>query len=487
MQHELAHYRRGDVWRLIFARLLALPHWFNPLAWHAVGAIELASEYACDDFARRGGRECATGYARMLLAIGESRSRPPAWTTGGGGGCLFKRISRVLSTSGAKDSVMKRALILVVFLVATLATVVRVELVAQESSQRADESSSASVGESTEAASDLARIRKLAKPAPVPFEEIEAIVARATASHDAGQVYAEVAAASALTVDEIREKLLQRHAHFESLEIRWSATHTTRKGVMSTYGGGTLPARDTSHKLHYRVVFQNDKVRHTRTGPSWNPGTWSQGGGSFIDAEQTCTYDGTTTQSYLAVPLGEASGAGFVFLRNPGRVHTPIIRDWQYSPVIFAFRPLSKTLEVLHLALVGSPSSVKWNGTSCLIVHDSLVGDSNREIWIDEQRGLVVRVRLLHGRAVKDDLTIKYSNKPNIGTVPVSWEYTRYSPRSGQVLESSVVRDVVYKRLSDVPDSEFSIAWKPGTSVHDDNDPGKWFLADEHGKLHLEP
>lgn len=194
LQHELAHYRRGDVWKSLFARLLTLPHWFNPLAWHAVGAIELASEYACDDFAGQDERVCMADYAKTLLAIGESVNRPPAWTTAGGGGRLFKRISRVLSTSKAKDSGMKKALILVVFLVATLAAVVRVELVAREASDRDDESASASAGDSTEAASDLARIRELAKPAPVPFDEIEAIAVRAAASHDAGQIYAEVAA-----------------------------------------------------------------------------------------------------------------------------------------------------------------------------------------------------------------------------------------------------------------------------------------------------
>jgi beta-lactamase regulating signal transducer with metallopeptidase domain len=194
MQHELAHYRRGDVWRLLFARLLALPHWFNPLAWHAVGAIELACEYACDDFAGQAERGCATDYAKTLLAIGESVNRPPAWMTVGGGGRLFKRILRVLSTSKAKDSGMKKALVFVVFLVATLAAVVRVELKAQEASQRADKSASTGARDSTEAARALARIRELAKPAPVPFEEIEAIAARTAGYHDAGPIYAEVAA-----------------------------------------------------------------------------------------------------------------------------------------------------------------------------------------------------------------------------------------------------------------------------------------------------
>jgi beta-lactamase regulating signal transducer with metallopeptidase domain len=32
LRHELAHFRRGDLWKSALIRLLALPHWFNPLA-----------------------------------------------------------------------------------------------------------------------------------------------------------------------------------------------------------------------------------------------------------------------------------------------------------------------------------------------------------------------------------------------------------------------------------------------------------------------
>ncbi len=193
MRHELAHYQRGDVWALLLARLLALPHWFNPFAWYATGAIELASEYACDDFASQSGREATTRYAKTLLAIGEMANRPPAWTTAGGGGCLFKRISRVLSTSQTKDSGMKKTLILVVFLVATLAAVLRVELVAQESPRQAGQSEPAKAADPAETANAVARIRELAKPAPIPFDEIEAIAAGAADSGDPGRIYAEVA------------------------------------------------------------------------------------------------------------------------------------------------------------------------------------------------------------------------------------------------------------------------------------------------------
>src|SRR5262249_54471037 len=46
LRHELAHYRRGDLWKSLVARLLALPHWFNPLAWRAGRRFDEAAERA---------------------------------------------------------------------------------------------------------------------------------------------------------------------------------------------------------------------------------------------------------------------------------------------------------------------------------------------------------------------------------------------------------------------------------------------------------
>ncbi len=90
---------------------------------------------------------------------------------------------------------MKKALILVVFLVATVAAVVRVELVAQETPRQAGESEPANTAASAETASAVAKIRELARPAAIPFDEIEAVAARAADSGDPGRIYAEVARA----------------------------------------------------------------------------------------------------------------------------------------------------------------------------------------------------------------------------------------------------------------------------------------------------
>ena len=70
LRHELAHLVRGDLWKSLAARVLALPHWFNPAAWWAVRRFDEAAEWACDRAAAAD--ESPTSYAKALLRIGET-------------------------------------------------------------------------------------------------------------------------------------------------------------------------------------------------------------------------------------------------------------------------------------------------------------------------------------------------------------------------------------------------------------------------------
>ena len=100
LRHELAHYLRGDVWTSLVARLLALPHWFNPASWWAVRRFDEAAEWACD---RAGiGDEPATAYAAALLRLGELAQPPAAFGRAARGRPLAARIRRLLGPSNAQ-------------------------------------------------------------------------------------------------------------------------------------------------------------------------------------------------------------------------------------------------------------------------------------------------------------------------------------------------------------------------------------------------
>lgn len=137
LQHELAHYLRGDLAKSLGARLLALPHWFNPCAWLAVRRFDEAAEWACDQAAAAPAE--VTTYARALVRLGEvhlatrygsaARTRP-----------LASRVRRLLKFQ-QKDSTMKTGLIVAAALCLAALAVVRVQLVAREAEAPAESSS----------------------------------------------------------------------------------------------------------------------------------------------------------------------------------------------------------------------------------------------------------------------------------------------------------------------------------------------------------
>lgn len=80
--HELAHVRRHDCLTQLVAGTACALHWFNPLAWMALGRLRLEAEHACDD------RVLATGaqpsaYAAHLLDVARTLSTPHPITLAG--------------------------------------------------------------------------------------------------------------------------------------------------------------------------------------------------------------------------------------------------------------------------------------------------------------------------------------------------------------------------------------------------------------------
>jgi beta-lactamase regulating signal transducer with metallopeptidase domain/uncharacterized GH25 family protein len=128
LRHELAHYQHGDLWKSLVARLLAVVHWFNPLAWWALGRFETCGEWLCDQLAAEAAG--AAAYARALMQLGGAGLQPVPQGNCGYGGRLFLRVRRILTSQPAEDTAMKKLILVGAVAGLVVLGVVRFELVA---------------------------------------------------------------------------------------------------------------------------------------------------------------------------------------------------------------------------------------------------------------------------------------------------------------------------------------------------------------------
>ena len=127
LRHELAHIVRRDVWKSLALRVLALPHWFNPLVWRVVRQFDECAEWACDEAARRSDPENVAKYARALLHLSH-RAEPLFFATRAAQGRgLYQRIRLLLSPAKKKDSVMKKTVLATLLVVLSLVNATRLE------------------------------------------------------------------------------------------------------------------------------------------------------------------------------------------------------------------------------------------------------------------------------------------------------------------------------------------------------------------------
>lgn len=143
LRHELAHLLRGDVWWSLAARMLALPHWFNPAAWRCVRRFDEAAEWACDRAAING--LPATEFAALLVNLGAATQPHASFNPAARGRGLATRVRRLLAGESREDSTMKKLCVLITAALVIVVSVVRFELVAQEpaSAPRAPEAPAA--------------------------------------------------------------------------------------------------------------------------------------------------------------------------------------------------------------------------------------------------------------------------------------------------------------------------------------------------------
>jgi beta-lactamase regulating signal transducer with metallopeptidase domain/Skp family chaperone for outer membrane proteins len=127
LRHELGHYQRGDLWKSLAMRLVALPQWFNPLAWVALRLFDEAAEWACDDAVQEGTPDATFEYLRALIQLGGPPQPHASLQAAIAGGSIPYRVRRLLSSPG-KDSMMKTLAIFTLTLAVAAAGLTQLQL-----------------------------------------------------------------------------------------------------------------------------------------------------------------------------------------------------------------------------------------------------------------------------------------------------------------------------------------------------------------------
>jgi beta-lactamase regulating signal transducer with metallopeptidase domain len=100
--HELAHIKRWDAWVNVFQIATETLLFYHPAVWWVNRVIRNEREHCCDDVAVQACGN-ASGYARALALLEESRSAS-VWALAGNGGVLSTRIGRLLGIKRATRS-----------------------------------------------------------------------------------------------------------------------------------------------------------------------------------------------------------------------------------------------------------------------------------------------------------------------------------------------------------------------------------------------
>jgi len=99
--HELAHVRRGDLWVVVFQRVVQAVFFFNPAVHLANWIIDELREYACDDAAlaacKTSRRDCGEGFLAIIeRSVGHAPVAAPALGLFEGRMLIRRRLVRIL-------------------------------------------------------------------------------------------------------------------------------------------------------------------------------------------------------------------------------------------------------------------------------------------------------------------------------------------------------------------------------------------------------
>jgi len=98
LRHELAHWRRHDLWLKLLALLANAVHWWNPAVWLARKCLERDIEWACDEAVLEGADVSERkAYGAVLLSAADHRRKPLTTAFAGDARTMKRRLEALLT------------------------------------------------------------------------------------------------------------------------------------------------------------------------------------------------------------------------------------------------------------------------------------------------------------------------------------------------------------------------------------------------------
>ena len=139
LRHELSHYIHGDLTMSFFLRLIALIHWFNPMALFAVRRFEEATEWRCDGDAFGNEKNGVSVFAQALLAFRDTVPVTATYRRDFCGNNVVERAERLAGIHQQKgDSIMKKLTMISCVLLLLCSGLFRVEFVEKTTAQNTE-------------------------------------------------------------------------------------------------------------------------------------------------------------------------------------------------------------------------------------------------------------------------------------------------------------------------------------------------------------
>ncbi len=271
-------------------------------------------------------------------------------------------------------------------------------------------------------------------------------------------------AADESTMSLIERAWRERQDKTISFRLRWKQSRVLKTGhdPSNPFGADSTTSAYVAHDYEQLLAVQDGKYRFFSSEPAKNAQT-----GDWMRKESTDVSNGVTAKNFTK------RDTSYLPLSGSDSKHKPLEESIVFTmsdlrPVTLHFRPFLLSPPVLAGFTV-SKERGEADGKPCLIIRRLVPSQPTvtEALWVDPKQQYSVRRRTQEYQGkVFYQLDVQY-RLDTAGSVPTGWHEDMYYAGDG-TLTKSLQGTVVSSEINiNLPESEFELAFPPGTKVRD--------------------